>query len=398
METLIVLGLAYNQVPLVMKARQMGYHTVAVGKGGGYPAVAECVDEWFPIDTTDFESVMRLAQRYDTAGLATSGTSTAQCTVSYVNDKLGLSDKVIPYSTAVNAVFKDKARGVIGDLMPRGFSASDVDEAVKLSGDLNYPLLVKPGDGGGGKGITILAVSGKDRLSDALDYALDFSRSKVVIVEEYLDGRVFGAESIILDGHIYLLAVPEKIITEPPRCVTLGITFPPQITPELSERLALVNRQTIERLGIRWGATHIDMALDRSGYPLVIDVGPRLAGGALMASLVPDAYDYDCYRAVIEMAVGKTPADPGSYNGKYYGSRFLVTPKTGVLKAVRYSKQVVDGLQIGDIRQLIRDGSRLDGVNSYSSRLMIYTAKGDSFEDVTTRLDRFGASVEFVIE
>lgn len=398
MDTIIILGLAYNQVPLVAKAREMGYHTVAVGKGGGFPAAAECADQWFPIDTTDKEAVLQLARQYKTAGLATSGTSTAMCTVSHVNDQLGLSDKVIPYPVAVNAVFKDKMRNLIGDLMPGGFSATDIEDAFQRSGELNYPLLIKPGDGGGGKGITVLFDGTTETFFNAFRYAQEFSRTKIVIIEEYLDGRVFGVESIVLDGHIHQLVIPEKVVTEPPRCVTLGVTFPPLITQELEEQITRINHQAIERLGIDWGATHIDIVLDRTSNPRIIDVGPRLAGGALMASMVPDAYSYDCYRAIIMMATGEAPEAPGVHNGKYYGSRFLVTPRKGILESIQYSDQIVEKLMIENIRQLKPDGSELEGLDSDSSRLMIYTTQGRSYADVVSRLDQFSKSVKIIVK
>ena len=117
MRSIIILGLTYNQVPLVKKVQEMGYRAVAVGVDGSTPIAAEHADQWCAIDTSDHQAVLDCARREDAAGLVTCGTSTAMCTIAFVNEVLGLSKKVIPYGVAQNAVYKDSCRTIIGDLI-----------------------------------------------------------------------------------------------------------------------------------------------------------------------------------------------------------------------------------------------------------------------------------------
>jgi biotin carboxylase len=320
------------------------------------------------------------------------------CTIASVNEVLGLSKKVIPYGVAQNAVYKDSCRTIIGDLMPQGTSAKDPREAAKAARSIGYPLIVKPGDGGGTKGVTLLSKAEKSAFDEAFDYAKCFSRSKVVVIEEFHDGQVLGAESLVLDGQVHLLAIADKLISPAPRCITLGVAFPSQLSLEVQARIRAINEAAITRLGIRWGPTHIDMVINRRGEPKIIDVGPRLAGGVLMSRLIPAAYDYDIYRAVIQLAVGEMPEPLKEPNGLHYASRFLTTARKGTLHSVSYREEDLDTCNIAPPVQLIPNGTFLGNPENDGARLLMFSTHGTSHKQIMAQLDRFSESVQIIVE
>jgi len=393
MKTIIILGLTYNQIPLIQKVQEMGYRAVAIGVGGGEPAACTYADAWFPIDTSDMGAVLDLAVRERAVGLVTCGTSTAICTIAYVTEKLKLSDRVISYETAVNATFKDRFRGLIGDLLPSGISATSLEEASAESQRFTFPVVLKPADGGGGKGITVVAASPKGPFTEAYEHALAHSRGRVVIVEELVEGTVVGVESFVLDGAVYVLAIADKLMSAPPHCITLGVAFPTRLDEKIQDRIREVNEEAIDRLGISWGATHIDVAIDKHGSPKIIDIGPRLAGGAISSRLLPSAYQYDLYGATIRLAVGEMPAAPGMKDRNFYGSRFLLAPASGTIRSIRYSEDVARANNILDVTQLTPRGFVLRNTCDDSARLLMFTTKANSYEQVLSNLDLFAASV-----
>jgi biotin carboxylase len=259
-------------------------------------------------------------------------------------------------------------------------------------------LIVKPGDGGGTKGVTLLREAQRGALDEAFAYAQRFSRSNVVVIEEFYDGTVLGAESLVLDGQVQLLAIADKLISPTPRCTTLGVAFPSQLSPEVQARIRAINEAAITRLGIRWGPTHIDMVIDRRGEPKIIDVGPRLAGGALMARLVPAAYDYDIYRAAIQLAVDEMPEPLKEPNGLHYASRFLTTTRKGTLRSISYRDEDLDAYNIGSPVQLIPNGTFLGSPENDGARLLMFSTHGTSHKQIMAQLDRFSESVRIIVE
>jgi len=397
MKTIIILGLTYNQIPLIKKVKELGYRALAIGVGGTEPVAAKYADAWFSIDTSDKEAVLELAIKEKADGLITCGTSTAICTIAYVTEKLSLSDKVISYDVSLNAVYKDRFRGIIPELLPKGFFSSTFEDAFDKSENLSFPVILKPADGGGGKGVTIIENNQKNIFEKAFHHAYDFSYNKSVIVEEFVDGQVFGAESIILDGKIYLLAIADKIISPPPHCVTLGVAFPSKLPEDTIKKIEKVNTDAINKLGIKWGMTHIDMAINRNGEPKIFDIGPRMAGGLIASKLIPEKYNYDLYKAAIQLSTGEMPDLPQQPNDLYYGSRFITSSKTGTLKSISYNDENVNKYKIENIRQLVSNGNKVSNIKDDSSRLIIFSSKADSYEKLISNLDDFSnkISIEF---
>ncbi len=398
MKTIIILGLTYNQIPLIEKVKELGYRAIAIGVGGTKPVAAKHADAWFSIDTSDKEAVLELAVKEKAAGLITCGTSTAMCSIAYVTEKLKLSNKVISYDVSLNAVYKDRFRKIIPTLLPKGFFSSTLEDAIKKSETLTFPVILKPADGGGGKGVTIIENNNEAGFADAFNHAYDFSYNQSVIVEEFVEGQVFGTESIIINGKIYLLVIADKIISDPPHCVTLGIAFPSKLSKNIIDKIKKVNSQAINKLGIKWGMTHIDMAINRHDEPKIFDIGPRMAGGLIASKLIPETYSYDFYKAAIQLSTGETPDEPKQSNELYYGSRFIISSKTGILKSISYNSENVNKFKIENIRQLVFCGAEISNVKDDSSRLMIFSSKADSYEKLVSNLNCFTNEITIEIE
>ena len=120
-DVVLVFGTTYNQVPLIQKIQEMGLDAWATANGDS-SACETVADRILEIDTSDQKKLLELVEKHRIKGLVTCGTSTAICTIAYINEKLGLSRRVIPYNMAVNATIKDSCRRILAPagLVPRG--------------------------------------------------------------------------------------------------------------------------------------------------------------------------------------------------------------------------------------------------------------------------------------
>ncbi len=309
-DVVLVLGATYNQVPLIRKVQQMGLGAWATGAGD----TSECegvADRVLQIDTSDVGAILDLVRGGPIRGLVTCGTATAICTIATINAELGLSRTVIAPRVAEDAAIKENFRRILGPaaLVPRGAVVSEFEELLRAADELSFPLVLKPVDTGGGKGVEVVSGPGEN-LVQAYARSIAHCRSGRLIVEEFVEGVTFGVESITIAGEVHVLAVAEKTLTGFPHCVTTGVIFPSERLEPHLEAIERVNRDTIARLGIEWGPTHIDMVLSESGEPIVIDVGPRLAGGPIASTLIESATGYDYYRATIDLSLGRPVEAP----------------------------------------------------------------------------------------
>ena len=394
---LLVFGMTYNQIPLIQKGQEIGYHVIAIGKGGGVCDVI--ADEWFSIDTSDKETVLRLAKEKQVKAMITCGTSTPICTIAYVNEKLNISDKTISYETALNATYKNRFRKIIPELLPKGIESSDSRYAYKVMKNIEPPYVLKPADGGGGKGITVIYSNNEDEFKTAFEYALNYSYNSTVIAEQFIIGKIIGVESLTIDGKVNALVIPDKTVTPPPRCITLGLTMPTNLTKEIQDRVLEINQKAISTLGIKWGPTHIDMAIDKNGVPYIIDIGPRLAGGPVWAELLSRMYDYDFYKAAIELSAGIMPLNiPQRTNETYFSERFVISKETGKLENIKLpKKEMLAECNILSYRQLVKNGTMLKANDNDGDRICMFTAHGNSYDDLNSSQDLFESSINIEV-
>ena len=391
----MVLGLTYNQLPLVNAAIEMGYRVVAAGLGGGPDVVSKACHQTYPIDFSLHNLVIKIAESEGIDGIVTCGTSTGMCTVAKVTDALKLSNKVISPETAAIATYKDQTRSRVSRYMPKGVVSSKVMDALEDCNTLRLPLVLKPADGGGGKGVRIVESLSLPEFKSAFAYTQSKARSKVIIVEEFLNGPVIGVESFVLDGKIKMLSIVDKVVSDPPT-VSLGVVFPSQLSESLQREIELVNEKVIRELGIEWGATHIDMVIDDFDGPKVIDVGPRLAGGPLMSHLMSHAYSYDFHKATIELAIGDLPDSIGKRNQLFYGSRFMAAKRVGVLRDIRYTAKSLEENSIDFVQQLIPSGTKVCPAVDDQMRCLVFTTSAESPEKLTRNLNSFEQCVELI--
>lgn len=389
-DILLVFGTTYNQVPLIKKAQQAGYSAWAAGAGD----TSQCekhADRIIHVDTSDKETLLSVVKTHNIRGLITCGTSTAVCTIAYINEALGLSDKIIPYDVSLNATLKDRFRDILLPfrIVPPGHTISTVHELVAKSTTQHYPVVLKPVDAGGGKGIEILESNSKPHAVEAFSRSVSYSRAGKLVVEEYIEGVTLGVESITIDGSTYALAVAEKTVTGFPHCVTTGLFFPSRRLESHVVNILKVNSQAINELGIGWGATHIDMVLRNDGTPFIVDIGPRLAGGPIASSLIESATGYDLYRAAIDLCTGRRINAPELSRpaSRIYGSHFIVRDVHGTITSIQYDEQLIEQHELRNFTLLKKPGDTINGVTTDGDRLAMFHFSAASEEELEEKIE-----------
>ena len=388
-DTILVFGTTYNQVPLIRKIQGMGLGAWAtsVGDSSLCDGVADRV---LDVDTSDAETLLKIVEKHRIKGLLTCGTSTAICTIAYINEKLGLSRKIIPYDVALNATIKESFRRILAPdgVVPRGDTVSTEDELFEKSAALAFPVVLKPVDGGGGKGVEVVEERSRHALEHAFRRSIAYSRMNKLIVEEYTAGIPLGVESITVDGVTHVLAVVEKSLAGFPHCVTTGVFFPSPRLEKHLEKIVQVATRAIARLGIEWGPAHIDMVLRGEGSPYIVDVGPRLAGGPIASALIESATGYDLYRAAIDLCIGRDVPHPDvdPPTAAVYGSHFIVRDVTGTISAIEYDAELARELGLRDFRLLKQVGDRINGITTDGDRLAVFHLSAASREEMQEKI------------
>jgi biotin carboxylase len=313
---ILILGGGVMQLPAVRLAKQKGWNVV-VAAAAVSEEVEHFADRCERVDLKDREAVTRVARTLEQEGgldgVFTAGTDFST-TVAWVAERIGLPG--IPYQAAVTATDKAQMRSAFqAQAVPSPkFFTVDAGTArpaaerspCTLPEDFSFPLVVKPVDNMGARGVR--RVDDERQLRDALAIALGQSASGQAIVEQYLEGPELSLDALIHDGRITICGVADRHICFPPYFVEMGHTMPSDLPPEVLRDSEEVFRRGIRALGITQGAAKGDIKVTPNGA-VVGEIAARLSGGYMSGWTYPFASGVEVTAAALNIAVGLPPGD-----------------------------------------------------------------------------------------
>ncbi|MBU1142743.1 MAG: ATP-grasp domain-containing protein [Firmicutes bacterium] len=306
MKKLMILGASKLQVPAIKKAKEMGIYTIVLDMNP--EAVGfQFADTFEVISTLDTESVLECARNYKIDGILTIASDRPMKTVALVAEVLKLSS--ISKDAALKATNKYEMREALktnGVPIPLYLKFDKVEKCITALKDLKYPLILKPEDNSGSRGISLVEKFDPDTIADAFLYAKKNSQSGGVLIEEYMIGPEVSVESITIDNKTFVLAITDKITTGAPHFVELGHSQPSFLDQSIQEEIIDITNRTIHAIGITNGPAHTEIIITESG-PKVVEIGARMGGDNITSHLVPISTGIDMTKAVIELALGIHP-------------------------------------------------------------------------------------------
>jgi biotin carboxylase len=242
--------------------------------------------------------------------------------------------------------------------------------------EVGPPLIVKPNRGRASVGISVVRT--RDDLAEAYRRTRDARAPRldpsVPLAERYVPGAEYSVEALTHNGVHHMFAVTEKF-TDPASKVELGHVVPARLPREDEQRVIEHVRDALTALGVRFGITHTEVILGTDG-PLIVETHLRGAGDEII-HLVQDATGEDMLdlflRQTVGIDIGALPALRSRRDGPHYQAsgaiRYLATDVPGTLRRIDGWAEVSGLPGVRDARQLVADGSTLDGLHSSRSRL-----------------------------
>ena len=182
---ILLLGGSFFQIPSIEAVKRMGHYAITCDYRPDNPG-HRLADEYHNVSTTDREGVLKLAQKLKIDAVVCYLSDPSAPTAAYVAEKLGLPGQ--PLEAVEILTHKDRFRAFLaahGFRTPRAFGATSLDEARERLQELAFPVMVKPTDSCGSKGVTKL--SDPTDLPSAVVAALEYSIEKRFIVEEFVE-------------------------------------------------------------------------------------------------------------------------------------------------------------------------------------------------------------------
>ena len=271
----LILGASHAQLPFIKKAVQEGYYLIVCSFTPNDPGI-EFADEYCNISTTDRESVLALAKEKKIDVVLSHGSDSGALTAAFVAEKLNLPGN--PYRTVGMMTDKYLFRSFLkanGFNVPRFCSFTEAEFEGELETGLDFPVIVKPVDSSGGRGIT--RVKSADELARAALLAFSYSASKTIIVEEVIEtdhSQVHG-NGFVADGELLFSHLGDHQFSGLSNNIPVATTWPSRQPGHHISRIESEVNRFIKVSGFRFGPVNIEARIDSSGDIFLIEVAPR---------------------------------------------------------------------------------------------------------------------------
>lgn len=339
-KTLLLLGGARYALPVIESAHELGARVVTCDYLPDNYAhrFSDC---YINASIIDKDAVLAAAREIGADGIMSFAADPGVTSAAYAAEKLGL-----PFQGSFESVSilqdKNRFRSFLrenGFNCPASSSFSSRREAEKAADNLPYPVIVKPADSAGSKGVTRVDMA--ERLGDAVDYAISFSKTETCIIEQFLEkeGDSSDADSFLQEGKFKCISFTSQVfdpkVPNPytPAAFAMPASMPGWAQEDLSSEL----QRLATLLELRDGVFNIETRVAADGKPYIMEMAPR-GGGNRLCEMLRYASGEDLIRAAVQAALGMTVDEVKmpKYDGYWY-QLMLHSDRSGTFEGIEYA-------------------------------------------------------------
>lgn len=352
--------------------------------GTSHNKIMDLADEVFTYNTSDYDQMLELVKERKIDGIFAGGNEPNIVTAIKVSETLNL-----PYycnmkqweSLMNKANFKKLCRE-FGIPVTKEYNIHSEDDPID---GIEYPVIVKPVDSCGSKGVIYCEDSGK--LKEAIHEAIQYSVTDHVIVEEYVTGEEISATYTICNGNITLSCMKEKY----PVAEQTGLMNMPNVfiypSKHLEKYMDEVNEKAIEMLkslNLQFGTLFLQGFVNNSGI-YMFEAGYR-PGGTNDFRYTDMMNGVNHMHLLIEQALTGTvddnPNERDNPNFKQYCCSFTMCARGGKVNKVFGLDKISDNSMIKSIEQFYKEGDDIPFGKTLAQRMLRFFIMADTKKEI----------------
>lgn len=378
---LMLLGGIRYLLPVIKAAHEQGYYVITADYLPDNIA-HKYSDKYVNVSIIDKEAVLKVAQEEMIDGIMSFGVDPGVITASYVQNEMGLPS-FGPFESVEILQNKDKFRQFLADNnfnVPKAKSFSSIQAALEDFDWYDFPIIVKPTDSAGSKGVT--RVDNFKALRPALEYAFQHSIKGNVIIEEFIEkkGCSSDTDSFSHNGKLEFVTFSAQRFDEKAAnpYTPAAYSWPSTFSKEEEAYLISELQRLLSLLHMRTSIYNIETRIGTNGKPYIMEVSPR-GGGNRLAEVVRYATGVDMITACTRAAVGDEIASfqPKPYNG-YWAEIILHANHSGIFEKLKISNQIKD--QIIETDLWVKPGDYVEAFEGANNAIGTLVMKFDSEE------------------
>ena len=302
-KSILIAGAGANQIGIYTKARELGITTIAMDGNAGAEAFPSA-DHAVCADILDPKALEDIAKLYKVDGIYPAAEFSVEA-VAEVALRLNLPCFTPLVATRVRHKAAMRRALEFSDILnPLYREVFTLAEARDCAVSMGFPLIIKPDDANSSKGVQRL--ESLDELHEAFDTAMTHSRSKTVLLEEFMDGEEYCVDGLVYQGRYIPGGITGKERSPLPHRYDTGIFMPPRISTDECDIIETCAFDALQSIGFAHGTFHIEIIVTENG-PHIVEIAGRPGGGRIPTDLIPLAYGMDFMADSLRIALGEEP-------------------------------------------------------------------------------------------
>lgn len=345
MKKILLLGGSRYIIPVIEAIHKLGYYAITCDYLPNNIA-HKVSDEYYNVSIVEKEKVLELAKKLNIDGIMSFACDPGVETAYYVAEKLGLPGH--PYSSVEILQNKAKFRKFLTDNnfnVPKAKGYKKIEEALEDIKYFNWPVIVKPVDSAGSKGVT--KVEEIKDLRKAIEYAITFSKTESFIIEEFIEKKGYSSDSdcFSVNGKLVFASFSNQYFDKnainpyTPSAYSWPALLPNETQLELKNEL----QRLMTLLKLKTSIYNIETRLGMDGKPYIMEVSPR-GGGNRLSEMIRYSSGTDLITNAVRACVGdeivEVNGDP-TYKG-YWAEVILHANEEGTFKEIWIDENISD--------------------------------------------------------
>lgn len=399
MKKLMILGGARYALPVIEAAKKLGIYTITADYLPDNIA-HKYSDEYVNVSIIDKEKTLEEAKERGIDGIMSFACDPGVVTAAYVAEQMGLPN-VGPYESVCILQNKSKFREFLtenGFTVPTAKGYKNIFEALDDVDLFHWPVIVKPTDSAGSKGVT--RVDDPKDLEKSIQYALSYSHSDEFIIEDFIMQKGYSSDtdSFSIDGELKFVSFNcqrfDKDAKNP--YTPAAYSWPSSISCEHQKELTNEIQRLLKLLKMKTAVYNIETREGTDGKAYIMELSPR-GGGNRLAECLHYATGVDMITNMVKYSVGlpleETNQKP--YDG-CWAEIILHSDQAGVFKELWVSKEIEKNVVERDL--WINEGTIVGAFEAANEAIGTLVLKFESQEQIDEVLSNQNKYVKVILD
>lgn len=302
MKKIFIIGVSWEQLPLVKKAKEMGLYVIVTTWWDKEKIEADMIYE--NVDSRDIEKLEEIFLKEKPDAVIADECDYSMYAVAYLTEKYRLPGPSLEALTITNNKYLQREIAKKNNILQPDFKLCwNINQAINAAKEINYPVILKPLDNRGSIGV--IKVDNEKELIENFYITIANSHSRMLLVEKFIIGEMIHIDSFYDSNKINNICLVD-IEKYSNSNVGKELHFPTDKYEYLKYDLFDINNKIIEIFGINYGFTHFEFLIEeKTGKIHFIEGANRGAGVCISNIILPLFTENDLLKNFINMSLGE---------------------------------------------------------------------------------------------